>query len=67
MKTKLEFSGVVIDPFDYDYSLSDYPASYLVRLIEKANQLGLEGKKVKAVEVKEEFATNRKYVDLVVL
>lgn len=62
---KLLFSGVEIDPLDIDFSLTKYPASYLTRLILKANELGLAGKKVEAVEVGENYATGRKYIDLV--
>lgn len=50
---QLSHSRVEIDPLDPDYSLSEYPASHITRLILKANELGLEGKTVKVIEVKE--------------
>lgn len=64
-KMKLLHSGVEIEPFNYDFSITKYPASYLTSLILKANELGLAGKKVEAVEVGERFATGRKYIDLI--
>ncbi len=64
-KIKLLHSGVEIEPFDYDFSLTKYPASYLTKLILKANELGLAGKKVETIEVGENFSTGRKYIDLI--
>jgi len=63
--TRLLHSGAVIDPFDMDFSLTKYPASYLTSLILRANKLGLEGKKVEAVEVRENFPDGRTYIDLI--
>lgn len=65
MKEKLLNSGIELDLFEGDFSLNKYPASYLVSLILKANELGLAGKKVEAVEVGENFSTGRKYIDLI--
>lgn len=62
---KLLFSGVEIDGLVNDFSLTKYPASYLTRLILKANELGLAGKKVEAVEVRENFENGRTYIDLI--
>ena len=71
MKTiQLVNSRVEIDPLDPDYTLvhlTQYPAIYLTKLMLKANELGLEGKKIGVVEVKENFATRHKYVDFVII
>ena len=64
-KTRLEFSGVELMEPQFDYMVRDMPDNFIVRVIEKANQLGLEGKTVKTVEVQENFATGRKYLDFV--
>lgn len=43
--------------------LSDF---YLVRLLKKANELGLEGKKIKEViGIQENFATGNKYIEFI--
>lgn len=62
---KLLHSTVELDFFDYDYTVMYYPTSYITKLMLEANKLGLEGKKVDVVEVQENFATNRKYVDFI--
>lgn len=63
--TRLEFSGVEIAQGDGDYNIRDYPEGYITRLMNKANELGLMGKKIKTIEVRENFATNNKYIDFI--
>ena len=65
MKKKLLNVPMEIDPMDGDYSLQQYPDTYLTRLMLKANELGLEGRKIEVIEVKENFATGRRYVDFI--
>ncbi len=63
-KVKMLVSRVEIDVFDPDYELR-YPSGYIWKLIQKANEMGLKGKKVKLVEITESFATGSKYIDLI--
>ena len=66
---KLLVSRVEIDPLDDDYRIrnfgDDYPLSYIVKLVRKANELGREGKRVDILEVQENYATGNKYIDLI--
>lgn len=64
---RLEISQIEIaslDPRDYEVSnLGDF---YLTRIIKKANELGLSGKKIKEiVRIDETFGLGKMYVDLV--
>lgn len=60
---RLEFSGAEIDM--EDWAISKYPSGVLTKMMIKANELGLEGKKIKVIEVKENFATMQKYVEFI--
>ena len=62
---KLLHSKVELGFWDYDFSVIHYPTSYITKLMLEANKLGLEGKKVTVVEIIENFATNRKYIDFI--
>lgn len=62
---KLKHSRIEIDPLDTDYTLRLYPASYLVKIMQTANKLGLEGKKVEVIEVRENYANGKTYIDLI--
>ena len=60
----LEFSNAeVMEP---DYMLAAYPMGVLTKMMLKANELGLKGKEIEVVEVKENFATMNKYIDFVI-
>ncbi len=63
---KLEFSGVEIAVEDIDYNLSKYPMGILTKMMLKANEIGLQGKKIEVIEVKENFVTNNKYIDFII-
>lgn len=63
-KFKLEFSGAEMS--ELDYNLSRYPMGVLTKMMLKANEIGLQGSKIEVVEVKENFATNNKYIDFII-
>lgn len=64
MNIKLEFSDADIN--DEDWAISEYPFGVLAKMLLRANEIGIEGKKIDVVEVKENFATGRKYVDFII-
>lgn len=65
---KLEVSHLeLIDNPLEDWAISNYPMSILTKFMLKANEIGLEGKKIKVVEVKENFSTHQKYIDFIVI
>lgn len=66
--SRLEISGLELmqlDPEDFKWcQLSNF---YLTRLLRMANNLGLEGKKIKdVVGIQENFATNNRFIDFIV-
>ena len=65
MKQQLLFSGIELDPLNPDYDLAAWPSGYILQIMRRANELGLEGKRVTVVEVRENFASGRKYLDLI--
>lgn len=64
---KLEFSDIdIIDNPKEDWAVREYPIGTLTKMMIKANEIGLQGKKIKVVEVLENFGTHRKYIDFII-
>ena len=55
---------VALDPEDFKWTrLSDF---YLTRLLKKANELGLEGKRIKEIiGIEEQFGTFARHIDFI--
>lgn len=64
---RLEFSGIdMMNNPTEDWAISQYPTGILTKMVMKANELGLQGKKIEVVEVQENFATKNRYVDFII-
>lgn len=61
--SKLDLVNLKIDP---DWNVNKISDEYLLKLLKYANDLGLNGKKIKeVVGIQENFSTGNKYIDFI--
>lgn len=64
-RIRLEISGNEIFKSDYDYEVHSLSDFYLTKIFQKANELGLAGKRIKEIVKIKDILTDTIYIDFV--